>query len=488
MTWSPREVYVGRGTYHLASWLSLSAFCLGLFALWSGESSIVPIIMGAGYLGLFVTFRAAVAASRDIFNPLSCLLFIAFVRYGLQGVLLALGVEPPDGIAGFYQRMGLSASDWLWGHVMALTSLAGVALGWLAVRGQSSKPSWLRFSFAPAVRHAALLGMFVGFAALTLFIVKNASLAAVLTGAMRSTTIQEGTGVYYRLSFMLIAGSILFSGYLMERNKIRSAYIPVLICVLPLFTLGGRGTAIVPFLAVLLLHWYRRREQKGWPALSFKLAHIVIFVLSFVAATWVFYFGALYRGGYGVDALQLSLSLDGMWQYLWSALFSEFGSLHSLAGAVAVGPGVLGGDTFFGTLSWPFSKFLPIPGRSAGVYIVETLVGFSTARRWGLHPSLMGDAYLNFGVFGILIIMPLFGILIRLLYLKFRTGKVNSALYAFAAVYSVSLFTKSIDAWPNLLMGMIFMLVTLRFADFLDFPRRRLRAAYPVGIASMRNR
>jgi hypothetical protein len=100
----------------------------------------------------------------------------------------------------------------------------------------------------------------------------------------------------------------------------------------------------------------------------------------------------------------------------------------------------------------------------------------------------MGDAYLNFGVFGIFIIMPLFGIMIRLLYLKFRTGKLNSALYVFAAVYCVSLFTKSIDAWPNLLMGAIFILATLRFADFLDFPRRRLRAGYPVGIASMRDR
>jgi oligosaccharide repeat unit polymerase len=473
LRYAEEREYAGiREKSHLPLWLVLSGFSLGLCALWSKESYLLPIFMTVAYSGILVAFGTTVVASRDIFNPLCFVLLIGIIRYSCPAFLLRVGIEPPEDIAQFYRLMRLSDSDWPWAHVLALTSLAGIVLGWFVMQGGASKPSQLNFSFSAGISHAALFGMLVGGAALVVFIVKKASLAAIVTGAIRNATIQEGTGVYFRFIYMAIAGSILLSAYLLERNKRRIALIPVLACTLVLLTLGGRGRAITPLAAGLLLQWYRNRERNGWPVLHIKIKYIITGILVFLLATWLFHFVALYRGGHGLSAFGQSLSLQGIWEYLQYSIFVEFGHLHSLAGAVVIGPGVLGGQTFLGSLTFPLSKLLPIPGRSAGVYIVETLVGFSTEDRWGLHASLIGDAYLNFGVIGIMLIMPLFGMLMKLLYSKFRRGTLNAALYAFATVYGLNLFLKSIEAWPHMLVGLVFMLVITRLSVLFNFRQR----------------
>jgi hypothetical protein len=429
-------------------------------------------------------------STRDLFNPLCVVFLICFVRYSGPGFLLMAGVEPPPAISEFYRLMGLAESDWLWAHVLTLTSVAGIALGWLLVRAQPSESLQVSFSFARGVGHAAVFGMLVGLAALVAFIVINASLGAILTGAIRNTTIQHGTGMYFRLIYMMIVGSILLTAYLLAKNRPRIALIPVVLCGLFLLPLGGRGRAIMPLLAGLLLQWYRKRGEKGWPKFRFRIAHVFVFVASLLLITWLFHFGAMYRGGHGMGALGMSLSLQANWQYIKKSVFVDFGQLHSLAGAIAIGPGVLEGQTFFGSLSWPISEVLPIPGRSAGIFIIESLVGFSKDNRWGLHASLIGDTYLNFGLFGIMLIMPLFGMLCKLLYAKFRSGQLNAAIYVFASVYGVNLFLKSIDAWPYTLAGLVFIWAIIRFADFLDFSQRASTGAHAggIGFQSVRNR
>jgi oligosaccharide repeat unit polymerase len=479
------------GQSYLAFWFLVSAFSMGLFALWSSEAYLVPVFIGIGYIGLFLVFRHSLISTRDLFNPLCVVFLICFIRYSCPGFLLMAGVAPPPAISEFYRLMGLSESDWLWAHVLTVTSIAGIALGWLLVRGQPSQRLRIGFSFAPPMGHAAVLGMVAGLAALVAFIAMNASLGAISTGEIRHTVIQEGTGVYFRLIYMMIAGSILLSAYLLARNRPRMALVPVVLCGLFLLPLGGRGRAVMPFLAGLLLQWYCKRQEKGWPKVRFRTAHVFLVVLILLLAMWLFRFGAMYRGGHGIGALAESLSLQGYWDYIKKSVFADFGQLHGLAGAIAIGPGVLGGQTFFGSLSWPLSEILPIYGRSAGIFIIETLVGFSGERRWGLHASLIGDTYLNFGLLGIMLLMPLFGMLSKLLYAKFRSGQLNAAIYVFAAVYGINLFLKSIDAWPYTLAGLVFIWAIIRLADFLNVPQRGFSGTHTSGISgfqSARNR
>jgi len=458
---------------YLALWLLSFAFCLGLFAFGLRDAATAPIFFAIAYPALFVAVAKTIAASRDFFNPLSLISLIGFVRYSCPALLLLAGVEPPKEVADSYQSLGLSDPDWLWAHVLALVSLCGVALGWrLAPARRACR---LDFSFAPGVKHAAILSMAAGFAALMAFILKNASLGALVTGAMRGVTVEEGTGIYFRLIYLLIAGSIVLSVYLLKREKGIIALLPVLFCMLALLGLGGRGRALTPVLAGLLLVWYRQRERRSWPAISLRVRHLFVALPAMVFLAWLFHFGALYRGGYGLSALPMSLSPQGIGDYIQYSIFAEFGQLHGLAGAVAIGPGVLEGRTFLGSLSWPLSKLMPIPGRSAGMFIIETLEGFHSERKWGLHASLIGDAYLNFGLAGVLLILPLFGMLARFLYVRFRAGTLNAALYAFVVIYGVNLFLKSIEAWPHLLTGLVFMLAILRFGNLFYWRTRDRR-------------
>jgi len=472
MNTGDRESHVARQKNYLPLWLILCGFSLGLFTLGSKEPYIVPFFLTLGYLGILAGFFRAVVSTRDFLNPLCFVLLIGLLRYSCPAFLLLAGTEPPEEVVQLYRLMGLTDTNWPWAHVLAVTSLAGVVLGWLVVPGKLLAAPRLRFACPFGLKHAAIFGMLIGAAALFVFIMKNASLSAIATGALRNTTVQEGTGIYFRFIYMLIAGSILLSAYLLQKNRTRAALVPVFLCTLILLPLGGRGRALTPLAAGLLLLWYRSRERKGWPPLSFKMRHVLIAVPGALAATWLFYFVGLYRGGAGFGALADSLSLEGIGSYLQRSIFVEFGHLHSLAGAVVIGPGVLEGQTFLGSLSFPLSKFLPIPGRSAGVYIVETLLGFYADDRWGLHASLIGDAYLNFGLIGIMLIMPLFGMAMKLLYLKFRAGTLHAALYAFSAVYGINLFLKSIEAWPHMLVGLVFMFAIVRLAEFLNFRQR----------------
>jgi hypothetical protein len=87
---------------------------------------------------------------------------------------------------------------------------------------------------------------------------------------------------------------------------------------------------------------------------------------------------------------------------------------------------------------------------------METLAGFADERKWGVHASLVGDAYVNFGTAGVGIVMGLFGILLKLLYVKFREGILQGAFYVLAVVYAAQIFLQSIEAWPYMLTVLVF--------------------------------
>jgi hypothetical protein len=118
----------------------------------------------------------------------------------------------------------------------------------------------------------------------------------------------------------------------------------------------------------------------------------VIAPLILFAVLWVSYIGALYRGELGARAFSEGLTLRGLWDYMQVSIFTDLGQLHSLAGAIAIGPGVLGGQTFFGALSWPLNKFIFIPGRR---FISSDARRFCPRRQMGGERVLIGDGYLN---------------------------------------------------------------------------------------------
>jgi len=305
--------------------------------------------------------------------------------------------------------------------------------------------------------------MALGLAALLAFVLSNASLAVVLTGGFRGTTIQEGTGKFFFLAYFLIAGSVLWSCYLLTEERNWLALAPVLAAAMFYWVLGGRNRAMTPIACGLLLLWYFRREQASWPKFSIGPRYLVSAFLGFIVVAWLSYVGLLYRGEYGVGAFAEALSLTKFWEHVQASVYGDLGQLHSLAGAIAIGPGVLHGVTFIGALSWPLGAIFPIPGRSAGVFIVETLAGFANGNRWGVNASLVGDSYLNFGLLGTIVVTLIFGAILKILYLRFRRGRLHGALYAVAVLSCVQISWVSIEAWPQALvtLGATWLLIFL---------------------------
>lgn len=419
---------------------------------------IAMVFFPLAYLALLMALLTTNHRWRDWINPLSLVLTLGFVRFGMSGLLLLLGVNPDVPV---FRTMRLEDTDWLLGHALALLGLLGVAIGWhlpSKLLGSVLRRGARRVNvrLTEGVRYAAIVGMLIGFAALVAFVASNAPLSEVIrTGDFRRTEVQVGTGIYFWLSLLLIASSVACSAYLIAKGRAWWVTLfPVSVAMVLFWALGGRVRALTPFAAGLLLLWYR----KDRPGFSVKGgAALVIGLLPAVLLA-----GQLYRGGLGVEGIVQAFSIDAVSGYINSAIWVDWGQLYVLAGATAIGPGALGGQTFV-SLFWPLSQYVfNFGGRSAGVFITETLVGFAGGRKWGFHSGLTGDAYLNFGLTGVLVATVIFGILLRRLYLGWKEGWVTGPFYVLALLYSARVFFESVEKFSEAWIILVFMFVVIR--------------------------
>lgn len=462
-----------RSSGALCVWGVGLALLLSLIAFWSHQDWLRGYSAPVAYFAIFCSFILTMQTWRDPFNPLCLVIAAGVVRFLIPGLLLSLGVEPEGEANAFFNLMRLSDHDWQWGNALALTGLCGVVLGWFLVQGESVLDRAVKLQLSGGVLVAGIVGCLIGCLALVAFVLMNGSIGMILTGGFRGTVVQGGTGKFFFLAYLLIGGSALLTCYLLVKGCGWYSLAPVLIAAFFYSGLGGRARAMTPIAAGLLLLWYFKREQSSWRKLSVKPRYLLYASIIIACPLWLSYVGLLYRGEFGANAFAEAMSLTGFWQHIQGSVFTDLGQLHSLAGAVAIGPGVLNGDTFYGALSWPLSSVLPIPGRSAGVFIVEELVGFGkNQERWGVNASLIGDAYLNFGLAGVAVLTLVWGVLLKMLYLKFRDGNLHGAIYCVALLSAVQAFWVSIEVWPQALTTVSFTVFLIWFGNTLLRVRR----------------
>jgi oligosaccharide repeat unit polymerase len=467
----PETLSYNRGAFCV--WIVAFALLLGIVAFGSQQEWLLDYFQPVAYLAIVCSVILTLHAWRDPINPLCLVIAVGVVRFLVPGLLLFSGVEPEGEVAAFFSLMRLSDHDWQWGNALALMGLCGVVLGWLLVQGESVLDRPVKLQLSGGVLVAGIVGCVIGCLALIAFVLMNGSIGMILTGGFRGTIIQEGTGKFFFLAYLLIGGSALLTCYLLVKGRGWYSLVPVLIAAMFYSVLGGRARAMTPIAAGLLLLWYFRREKNSWRKISVKPRYIVFAPFIVAGAVWLSWVGILYRGESGASAFAEAMSLTGFWQHIQGSVFIDLGQLHSLAGAVAIGPGVLNGRTFYGALSWPLSSVLPIPGQSAGVFIVEELVGFGkNQERWGVNASLIGDAYLNFGLGGVAIVTLLLGVLLKVLYVKFRNGSLHGAIYSVALLSAVQAFWVSIDVWPQALSTVSFTVFLIWFGNTLLRVRR----------------
>jgi oligosaccharide repeat unit polymerase len=444
-------------------YIPLLASVFGMVVL-SGAIWAVSVYFTLAYLALFVALRNVNRLWHDWLNPLSLIVFMGFIRFGIPGFLSSLNVESDLQI---FQIMGIEKGDWILGHALALIGLFGVVIGWLLrfqlFEAMLRQIQTLNVRYSGGVPYAAILAMLVGSVALFTFVGSHAAIVeAVYTGSIRQTEIQTGTGKYFYLSLMLIAGSVVFSAYLSKKNYIWwITLLPNAVAASCFFVLGGRVRAFAPIAAGGLLLWYRRDELKV-PLRTVASIAVLLTIFSYI--------GQIYRGGLGVEGVKETFSMSSLAEYVQYAVWVEWGQLHALAGAVSIGPGVLQGQTFTNLL-WPLTKFLDLPSRSAGVFIVDTLVGLHQPK-WSFHATLIGDAYLNFGLIGVFVVTIIFGAIVKKLYMQMIQGSINSAIYVLTIVYSMRIFFETVEKFSEMLVVLTFAFLVIQAGQILAVSHR----------------
>jgi len=252
--------------------------------------------------------------------------------------------------------MGLGSEQWMRGHILALLGLLGVTIGWLMLGHTDESRSFQihprsRPYLSAGIAYSSIVGIFLGFVALIIFVKSNVSIIeAVDTGVFRATQVQQGTGKYFYLSFMLISSSVILTDYFFSRKHAWwLSLAPVTVAMVAFFVLGGRMRSLTSMAAGLLVLRAWRSNAKLSPAAIIGLVSIIVLLSTF------FFVGGVYRGGAGLAGVSQTLSLAAILEYLPQAFLIEYGQLQALAGAAAIAPGALRGSTFLEML-WPLTK------------------------------------------------------------------------------------------------------------------------------------
>ena len=269
-------------------WLTSFVLLFGLLTIWSRQPSFLSVFFAAGYIALLCMFVRTIRVWRDLFNPLCLMLFIGFVRFSCTGLLQWSGAEPPEEVGLFFRLLKLTDDDWQWGHALALIGLLAAAVGWVFTQGQCIKGQSLQLYLSDGIKYSALAGMLVGAMSLVAFILSNASLGAITSGTFRGTVIQEGTGAFFHLSYLLMAGSVLLSCYLLTKCNKRVSLVPVVVSMQLYWILGGRWRAAAAIAGGLILLWYLNRGRSGWGKLALKDDYILLAPIGLLFAAWLY--------------------------------------------------------------------------------------------------------------------------------------------------------------------------------------------------------
>jgi hypothetical protein len=467
----------------VARWGTFVVAVLSVWMLWSrGVAHAMPVFV-LGCLSLAILGYREALKWRDLLNPLTVLLVLSGLRFALPALLVSINGEPNIEVI---QLMSLEEFDWQLGQMLALAGVSGVALGWSLIPPRiGSEPLTLRGPRGGF--YVGIVAMCVGIISLFLFIGGNTLVdEAIVAGVFRETSVQAGTGRYFFLSLTLISGSVVATRYLLTRSTmIFASLAPVAIATVSFFVLGGRVRAAVPLIGAGLLIWYLRQQRRGWGRA--RLGRILISMgIALLLATWFGHLGRLYRGGEGLRALGESLSLQGLSDYVEESVYVDVGQLHTLAGATALGAGAAGNDSFIGAITWPVSDLLNQPSAGAGVFILERTSRMQFVA--GLHPSLIGDSYLSFGITGLILFTVGFGAISKLWYVRFRSGSLDPCLYVLGEICSVRIFLESVDKWGETVVTLTFTLSILAVARFMFGQETELRDGFESAEAAASHR
>lgn len=312
----------------------------------------------------------------------------------------------------------------------------------------------------------------IGLISISLFVIVNVGSlgAAIVDGAMRSTEVIGGTGYLRYLSLALIPGALLFSYCHYQRWRRFSivAWVPAIVAFFALSLLGGRVRALIPLAAVAFLFMRAKNLDRPSMRSAAILFSGVVTVLIYMAI------GMTYRAG-GIETV-LQLGVEEIVDYVTWTIPGEIGQLHGPYLAIAYGEGRLGGETYR-VLLWPLSEIFGWESRHSGVFVRDLGIGEGAyEKNWGFHPSLIGDAIINYGRWFVPFKFAIFGALIGWLQSSKRQGVFAIPLSILVTLGLARAFSESTDKIVEVYIYVVMAYATLFMARLTIRGRARDKA------------
>ncbi|MDR7555339.1 MAG: hypothetical protein QN157_06990 [Armatimonadota bacterium] len=392
--------------------------------------------------------------TRDPLHPGLLVIALLMIRYWFPyalvrwlhveaPVLVLLGIGPEE----FLRGLGLTA--------VAATSFLLILVGELTGRRNRAKaPVRTEHELNLAFSMLGIpiwLAYWLGAASLALFVVTNTGdlVGTALSGAFRGATIQEGSGIWFYTSLLMIAavGMITWKGSVTHPLRLRSLT-PAFWAAILFLVLGGRSRALTP-VAIAILIWQMERQR--WPAKRLKLPAAgpgFVSLLLLATSAVVVFAGALYRGG-GIGALTSAGAWSAYIRELGYLMVVDLGQLHGPAAAAAHESKVLGPGPILGALLWPISEFVDVGGRSPGVFLAMSR-GLVRERPWGFHAGIAGAGYLTLGIGGTVVLAAGLGFIAARAYEAAKTS--IPVLPSIVMWYVIRIFFEGIEKWGEMIV------------------------------------
>jgi oligosaccharide repeat unit polymerase len=462
-------------------------------------------VASVGTLSACVIFGGLAYRKRfDIFEPLSIIGISVFIGCCLRSIYIAISPRYTQNIVFLIGWMDYS--DLAMYELIIPIALFSLVIGYTIVKKRVpiERMSLIRRTSWPKGRVAILCGVLITigvFGTYILAIVTNVSFSDISTlSAKRSLDLSQAGGSefshagYYRwMAKCLGAGAIIYFASLItnftgkKRRRISLINKALVLCFLILASIwpvisSSRTGVMLPVFAMFIIYIYLSNRGN-----VYRFVKIGAICLVFALATLV---------GMGVwrqisqrgeiqstDATQVFLDQTvGSGNFLPSArtafIIKNFDDSYFL------------GATY---LDWIFAPIPKViwsgrPDHDLGVVVRSTIYKRRTFSN-GYPPGMLGEAYLNFGYVGVIIIPFLFGSLMKIFYVSFKPllGKNKNATVLYGCMlWPVAMQLGDLDFSSQVLNTVVAATPVLVFLRCMKIPARSA-SGRPGGVAMCGN-
>ena len=108
------------------------------------------------------------------------------------------------------------------------------------------------------------------------------------------------------------------------------------------------------------------------------------------------------------------------------------------------------------------NQLLGLRGTNTGFLIAQKIKGIKGVgeKKWGFHPSFIGECYLSYGFLGVVLLGGVFGALLRSIYyveIRMLGSPIGMTFCAIAMVYSFRIFFESINKTMEGQVALLFL-------------------------------